>query len=338
MTASSSRRLVPVTLVLLAALPVGACTVILPGPPVPTPAPTPANPCLADGRPEVHLWVGVRIDRTTVNLAETYGTFVRGIPAALLQIGARPTRVVLFALDEQRGRAQPLAAAGCDIGGQELDPTFVIEQYAREAPPRVAGEACAVTPLLEAGADLSNLVTEYPASIPGESGRRVFGLEPPAAVVVMYLDSMARSAGRTDPACEGAARMAAVDGEVADWLGYSPGVPMSRVYHWMIATDEGVRPEDFEASCRLVEGAPLAALDVLEPSARSLYDPLASEIESAGGRAARGNMCALLGSAGQRSFFGERLLELAGDLDLDPSGLESFDLSDLALPDDVEGR
>jgi hypothetical protein len=94
----------------LALLP--ACTVFLPTTPPPAPTPTPTDPCLDDGRPEVHVLVAMRMDRTVVNLADTYAELMTTLPQVLLAMGARPTRVVLLAA----GRA-PRARSAARGGG-----------------------------------------------------------------------------------------------------------------------------------------------------------------------------------------------------------------------------
>lgn len=299
-----------------------ACTVFLPTTPPPAPTPTPADPCLADGRPEVHVVVAMRMDRTVVNLADTYAELMTTLPQVLLAMGARPTRVVLLPLDEHAGRAQPLAAVGCGVGGEKLVPRDVIAHYARAAAPRTAGDACAVTPLLEAGSALSSLVTDYPPELDAPSGQRIFGAAPPDAVIALHLDSLSRSAGLDEPACAEAAAFSAGSGGDAEWLSYDPRVRRERVYHWMIASAEGVSPEAYADACRRVPGVAFTAIDVIEPSARSLYDPLAARIQASGGYAARGDLCTVLGAEGRLAFFTEQLGRVAADLGLDVSVLD----------------
>lgn len=318
-----------------ALLTLSACTVFLPTTPPPTPTPTPTDPCLDDGRPEVHVVVAMRMDRTVVNLADAYAELMTALPQVLLTMGARPTRVVLLPLDEHRGRAQPLAAVGCGVGGEKLVPREVIVHYARAAEPRSAGDACAVTPLIEAGASLSSLVTDYPPELDAPSGQRIFGAAPPDAVIVLYLDSLSRGAALDEAACADAARLTA-GGDEAEWLSYDPRVPRSRVYHWMIASAEGVTPEVYADACRRVPGVAFTAIDVVEPSARRLYDPLAERIQASGGYAARADLCTLLGAEGQLAFFTEQLGRLAEDLGLDPSALDDPNLGRVT-PGPVEG-
>jgi hypothetical protein len=318
----------------LALLP--ACTVFLPTTPPPAPTPTPTDPCLDDGRPEVHVLVAMRMDRTVVNLADTYAELMTTLPQVLLAMGARPTRVVLLPLDEHRGRAQPLAAVGCGVGGETLVPRDVIAHYARAAEPRRAGDACAVTPLLEAGAALSSLVTDYPPELDAPSGQRIFGAAPPDAVIVLHLDSLSRSAGLDEPACADAAALAEGPEADAGWLSYDPRIARDRVYHWMIASAEGVSPEAYADACRRVPGVAFTAIDVIEPSARSLYDPLAARILARGGYAARGDLCTLLGDEGQLAFFTEQLSQIAQDLGLDVSVLDDPTLG-LVAPVPPEG-
>jgi len=304
----------------------GGCVVFLHdqgGPPKPV---FPTDPCLEDGRPSVHVIIAARIDRGTINLADAYGNWIKAISTALIKIGARPTRVVLLPLDEHHDRTPLLAAAGCGIGGEGLDPAELFRFYASRAGPREAGNACAVTPLVEAGAKLQTLVTDYPADLNLPSGRRVFDGEPPDAVIVMHLDSLARSAGLDEPSCDDAHRLAS-----DDWLGYSRPIGADRVFHWMIVTDEGIGPDAFSEKCRKVEGVSLDTLDILEPSARALFNPLASEIESAGGHAALQSMCEMLGEKGAKAFLIEQLIEVAGALGLD-AGLATEEALSPAQP------
>lgn len=328
----------------LAAL--AGCTIIInPTTPPPPPGGGGFNPCVdtpeSEAMPIAHLVVNVRIDRTVVNFEEDYAQWMRTTVFGLWAAGIRTTRAVMIDLDERSGPVKPLAAWGCDVGGFDLEPAQVLHHYAVAATGEAPGTACSLEPLLTAGRDLGALITEYPPELEGSSGQRVFG-EAPDMVLALHLDSLPRGSSATDAACAEAHRLAesGADG-AATWLRYPrparsglDGVALSKVFHWFVATDEGVDRDTFVARCRSVEGFPTQVLDVLEPSARALYTPLASEIGSSGGSAASLGLCQMFAERDRAAFFLEELSAIASEMDttLDPDLLEQALSGELPLP------
>ncbi len=266
-----------------------------------------------DGRPTAHLIFDVRVDRSMVPLTDAYAELMQTTSLGLLAAGVRPTRLVLLRLDERPVGVDPLAAWGCDLGGFELPPEQVLRHYATAAPPKDTPLGCALDPMLAAAGDLSNLVTRYPETLPGVSGRRIFG-DAPDLVLWVHIDSLARRSGAEDAACSEAWRLAEVDADGrSPWLRYADGHPdADRVFHWFVATDEGVDRETFADRCRRLEGFPTEVLDVLEPSARPLYTPIAQAIDAErSGHAPLLGLCSLLSPSLRDDFLLDRILGLA---------------------------
>ena len=274
------------------------------------------NPAVT-AMPEAHVIFDVHIDRSVAGIDSHYARWMRKAYLGLFAAGVRPSRSVLLRLDERPVPRFPLGAWGCDLGGAELDPERVIEFYAADESIDPTPLGCALDPIIRAGSDLGGLVTSYPAELPGTSNRRVFGARPDV-VLVVHIDSLGRTSGYEDPACEQAARLAQVDADGrATWLEYSDGrMPFGRVFHWFIATAEGVDRPTFVERCRRVEGFPTDVLDLLEPSARALYDPVSRAIEDqASGLGQMIGMCAMLSPAEELRFLEGRIRAIASAVD-----------------------
>lgn len=328
----------------LAILPaLAACTIIIDGnTPPPGGGGTPDICAPDDGsRPRVDIIFDVRIERTVAGLRDHYGRLMRKSTMGLMAAGLRPGRAVLFPLDERPVASRPLAAWGCDLGGFDLAPEEVIEFYATQTPPKEAPLGCGVDPLLEAGANLPDVVTAYPPEIGGTSGLRVFG-EAPDAVVVLHLDSLARRAAFDGSTCASASKLAEVNGDGhATWLAYSAGaVKADRVFHWFVYTDEGVDRDTFVERCRREEGFPVSVLDLLEPSAQILYQPLAEAITASGGRADQISLCAMLSPSKEQAFLDARIRSVASSVGarVDETILEQVLVGDGSLPSDIGGE
>lgn len=321
-----------------------SCTIIIKNGGDPPPGgggvPTLCGPTAPPDLPVAHVFFDMRIERSTVAMEQSYGGWMKKTFAGLLASHIMPTRAVLFRLDERPQPKAPLAAWGCDLGGFDLDPAAVIEHYAVDDGDEGSASQCAVTPLIAAGADLGNVITSYPPDVPGQSGLRVFG-EAPDLVVVVHFDALSRKAGLDDRACDGAMRLAerTEDGSAA-WLRYTSGsVKADRVFHWFVATDEGIDRSAFVDRCRKVGGFPTTILDVLEPSAEVLYGPLASAIASGGGSARVMPLCQMFDAAMERDFFVTGLNEVASSVgsSLDEKLLEQLLASGGMVPEPENG-
>lgn len=257
-----------------------------------------------------------RIERSTVNLASTYGVFMQEAVVGLATLGVHVTHAALLRLDERPVRPV-LAAWGCDLDDpQALRPEQVIEHYALAAPPPSQPLGCATDPVVDAGARLTELVTDYPEGLPGRSGRTVFS-EAPYLLLVVHLDPLARRVGIDEPPCARATALAENRDGLAGWLAYGGGgIPLDRVVHWFVYTDEGIDDETLAARCRAVEGFPLGAFDALAASPRVLYGPLAEAIRRGGQRVSTLSMCRFLVENGRQGFLLEALQTLAADLGL----------------------
>jgi hypothetical protein len=311
-----------------AALTAASCTIIVESSPPPPPVGGGGgfNPCLETeevrAMPVAHVVIDVRIDRTVVNFESEYSRWMRTSVLGLWAAGIRTTRAVMIRLDEQADPPKPLAAWGCDVGGFELEPESVIHHYAVSSEPVRAATSCALDPLIKAGRDLGALVTEYPPELTNEgSGRRIFG-QAPDMVLVLHLDSLARKSGLEDAACSDARTLTEGDQDrLATWLRYPeqsarglPGVPLSQVFHMFIATDEGVDQATFIDRCRRVEGLPTNVLDVIEPSARALYEPLVQQIVGAGGAARSTSLCKMFGTHEQVEILRDQITTIASEM------------------------
>lgn len=338
---------IQVPLIALGLVALNSCTIIINGGgPTPPPPGGGFNPCIttpeSEAMPAAHLIMNVRIDRTVVNFEAEYARWMRTAVLGLWAANIRTERAVMLRLDEGPGSATPLGAWGCEAGGFDLDPQAVIHHYAVEEDAARSPSACALDPLLFAGRDLGALVTSYPPQLSAPSGVKAFG-RAPDLVVVMHLDSLARASGLSDPACSSASAFSAQDESgVATWLNYPQpaksglsGVMFDRVFHWFVATDEAVDDATFLDRCRRVEGFPSTILDLIEPSPRSLYDPLAAQIDGSGGAAARQSFCSMFAEADRAEFFQRELGIIASraGTSIDPERLAAALSGEVPVPE-----
>lgn len=262
------------------------------------------------------LLFAVRLDRTTTNLATTFDALMTESVAGLAALGVKVTEAVLLPIDE-RPVSPVLAAWGCGLEDPEaLPPEEVLRFYALAEAPPPEPIGCAVDPLLDFGARLTTVATNYPPGLPGTSGRTLFG-EAPNLVVVVHIDALARRSAYSDPECAGASTLHSSQEGVASWLSYArAGVSLDRVFHWFFVTDEGVGDDVMAARCRAIEGFDLGLLDGLVASPLALYGPLSAELRGAGGRAALLSMCSGLVERDRQAFLLDQLGAMAGELGL----------------------
>lgn len=309
-----------VLLAAAAALP--GCTIII-NPSVgdvPTPIPVPLTCAPGNSAPTAHIIFSTRIEKTTVNLAGHYSRFITNTGLMLAGAGLQPTNAVLLRADERPRQNEVLAAWGCTLDSpEELSPKDVITYYAINEPLEEAPLGCVTDTLTSAGEALPDLVTRYPPQLSGTNNARVFSTAPDL-VLVVHLDGLPRRTGLADTQCASAEVMAQTLGDdTAAWLSYvDRRVPLSRVVHWFVATEEGMDRSTFVERCRRFEAFPTDVLDVLEPSAQALYTPLAERIQQGGGVATFFPMCEMLGADAR--FFKEQAALIGGlvGLDVDP--------------------
>lgn len=262
------------------------------------------------------LLFAVRVDRTTTNLASTFDALMSETVIGVAALGVKVTEAVLLPLDE-RPVDPILAAWGCGLDDPEaLPPETVLRFHALARAPPSGPVGCAVDPLLALGADLPRVATNYPPGLDGTSGRTLFGAAP-SLVIVVHVDALARRSGRGQSSCEGALAFGRSEGSDAAWLSYvGPGVPLPRVFHWFLATEEGIDDDEMAARCRAVEGFDLGLLDGLEASPLALYGPLAAEIRAGGGRASTLPLCLALVERDRQAFLLDELGGMAAELGL----------------------
>lgn len=312
------QRLAP--LLLLAA----GCTIIIKpnigDTPVPVPIPLVCAP--SETAPKAHIIFTMRVEKTTVNLAEHYGQFMVNTTLMLAGAGLQPTSAVLLRADERPIPNEVMGAWGCDVEEtpESLPPTQVIRHYAINAPLEPSPLGCATDSVLKAGASMTDVLTQYPPELGGEDGLRVFPRGTPDVLLVVHLDGLPRRTGLNDTECAEAPKLASASPDgAAGWVVYNDGgIAMDRVVHWFIATDEAMDRATFVEQCRRFEAFPTDVLDVLEPSPRLLYAPIAEQIAGNGGHATFLPLCEMLGA--DAGFFKEQGALIGGivGLEVDP--------------------
>lgn len=291
-----------------------SCVIIVePNTPPPGPVlPGPLSCVMNADAPTAHIFYSMRLERSTVNVAESYGEIMITAAAGLTAAGILPTHAVLLRADERPVENNGvLAAWGCDLDDpKELLPQSVIEHYAqRNLSPAPVG--CVTDPLVEAGRSLTDLTTSYPADLPGRSGRSIFGRAPSFALVI-HFDERARRSALGDAACGKALELTAEDGDRSSWLRYADGGPVAEhVIHWFFTTEEGVDRNSFVSACREYEGFPTEALDVIEPSANAVYGPLSTALKDGSSRVSTLSWCAAMSPNEFSSFIEKEMKEIA---------------------------
>ena len=300
--------------------------------PVPVPIPLTCDP--TSGAPVAHVYFSARIERSTVNLEPYYTHFMQRVVLGLAGAGIQASQVVLVRADERAGGAPLLAAWGCRLDDPEaLRPEDVIRHYAVNEPlSEDAPLGCATDPVAHLGGGLGEVVTQYPRALNGTNGLSVFGAAPDL-VLVVHIDPLERRRGFESEACASAQSLAALD-EVdgsAFWLAYAgDDPPPDRVVHWAVTTPEAVPRAAFVDECRAREGFPSDVLDLLEPSAASLYGPLLAAAERAGYGVAALDFCAML--TNDRDFLIDQSLALGQRLGLPVDEAQITEVLDNGLP------
>lgn len=295
------------------------CTIIIRpennmnGPPVPIPLA--CNPDVT--APTAHVIFVSRVEKTTVNLAEHYASFMTSTVLMLAGAGLNPTNAVLLRGDERPIESKFMGAWGCTTDSPDvLAPSEVIRHYALTDPPEEAPLGCMTDTVTDVAKAMPDLITLYPPELRGTNNVRVFSNRPDVLLVV-HLDALERRTGFGDGECDSATDILArnADGTAA-WVGYSDaGMAMSEIVHWFVATDEGIDRDAFVSQCRSFEAFPTDVLDVMEPSARQLYMPLADQIRDGGGHATFLSVCEMLGA--DRAFFEEQASLIGGIVGLE---------------------
>jgi hypothetical protein len=286
-----------------------------------TPVPIPPMACTLEAvvqeAPVVHIFFAMRIERSTVNLKDRYAKLMQDTSLALAAIGANVTTGVLVRQDE-RPVSQPLLAAwGCVLDDPTvLQPSEVIRWYATNSQLEDEDLGCAIDPLVDLGARLSDSVTSYPFELPGNSGQRVFGTAPDL-VLVVHVDSLGRKTGFDElPCLDAAEKITARDGDNAPWLEYAGIVPHDHIVHWFITTEEEVSRDQFVAGCKAIDGFPSSVLDTLEESKKAFYGPLASAVSESGSNVGALSMCRMLVEPEERLFIKDNVAAIASILGL----------------------
>lgn len=333
---NTMRRFVAVAAPLLAA----GCTIIIKpntggGGDLPVPIPLACAP--DNGAPTAHVIFTMRVEKTTVNLAEHYGQFMVNTTLMLAGAGLQATSAVLLRADERPVQTEVMGAWGCGVGDlpDVLPPTSVIRHYALNEPLEPSPLGCATDTVLAAGAALGDVVTRYPPSLNGMDNKRPF-TNAPDVLLVVHIDGLPRRTGADDTECASANDLATTIGVDAGWAQYRDGgIDMSHVVHWFVATDEAMDRNTFVTQCRRFEAFPTDVLDVLEPSPKVLYSPLVDRIASSGGHATFFPMCEMLGA--DAGFFKEQGKLIGGivGLDVDPDKVIEVIENGGALPDDL---
>lgn len=316
-----------VVLGLVSALGLASCTIII----EPKTMPPPINPppggggpgifgCFdTGGVPTADIFVDMRIERSTVNLAPTYSAWLETTALALAAAQIMTAHAVLIRADERPVGNPILASWGCNTDDpKKLPPERVIRYFATQTELVPSPIGCATDPLATVGQDLSNIVSAYPPELGGTSGLRIFGA-PPSIVLVIHIDERARRTAYS--ACPSAARLgtrAKVDGKPdrAGWLQYiGDGVPADRVIHWFITTDELVDRDSFVTRCKRYDGFPADVLDIIDPSQEALFGPLQRELDHSAGRAVGIPLCQALSQTEMVKFMKaeiHKIAEIAG--------------------------
>lgn len=298
----------------------------------PQPVPFPLTCASSGEQPTAHVYFSARIERSTVNLVDEYASLMTRTVIALAGAGIDTQQAVLVRADERPGGAPVLAAWGCRLDSPEqLRPEDVLRWYATYEQLDEGPLGCVTDPVRRLGANLNEVVTQYPRGLGGTDGLSVFG-GAPDIVLVVHLDPLLRRSGYDAEACASARALADVepDGTVS-WLRYAgEDLPIDRVVHWLVHTPEAIERAAFVEACRAQEGFPSHLLDLIEPSTLEVYGPLAGALGAAGAGVTRASFCEVV--ADDRDLLVEGALDLAGRLGLDVPEEQVVDVLDNGLP------
>lgn len=290
-----STRAVSLLLIsMLCAMTLSGCTIIRyvennkPDPP----DPEPPEPKVVD------MLVLVELDRSVTSLADAYNTIILELVGAMALSNVNAERIAVAPLYRRTGESVPLI-----YGEGDEDPEFASYAEAIAFFANDDGQTYLRTTIDADGENLAALGLEldtraiYHPTTADPTASSYFGA-PKDGFVVVTLSARRRPCGIDDAACK-------IDGVSAPeyftkeqdgkltWLELGDGKSLSkkRVFHVVVATDEGVSDEAFVNRCESMPGFPAAKLDFMEPSSVGYYKPLVSGINERGGKAELVDLC-----------------------------------------------
>lgn len=262
-----------------------------------------------DGPPPkiVDMLVLVEMERGTANLTEDVGTIIISLQTALQQ---QKVNIRKTAMAPMYGRSEgvvPILYGEEDEASEFSSFAGAIFFYTQDdGVSYLRDHATADTENLAAlGQTLDQRAVYRPTAADPEA--RAFFDEAADGFIVVHIATSPRRCDASDEACSSVEGMSPVDyfteqsdGEVADWLSLAAGsgVPKNRIFHAVIATQEGIDYDAFYESCTAFPNFPATKLDVMEPSNNVFFTSFASGIRDRGGEAEFVDICETMSSQG----------------------------------------
>lgn len=253
----------------------------------------------------VDMLVLVDLGRATTNLTEDFGTILTTLQAALAgqNMVARKT-----AMAPMYGRSEgvvPIVYGTGDPKSEFQDYASAILFYARDNGNEYLRDRASsdIANLATLGKNLDQRAIYHPTTADPES--KAYFEAPKHGLIVVHLSATPRLCSASDVEC------ASVDGmpystyftqEVEDkatWLKLpgETGLPAAKIFHLVIATEEGVDYGSFQKKCKKYPNFPATKLDVMEPSEKVFFHNFVKDIASKGGKSGYVDLCEAMSKA-----------------------------------------
>jgi len=269
------------------------CTIIrYVDPPPPPEPPVPPPPKVVD------LLVMVELDRATSQLAPYYGQIVATLQAQLLLQNIQVRKTGMAPMYRRTGDVVPLLWGDGDTDGEFSSPADTIGFYAMDDAREYLREDDSVDGenLATLGPELASRAVYHPTT--ADPIAAPYFTTPADGFVVVYLTAKARVCAHDQVACQldgvtAAEYFSRETSEKAEWLELpdDTGVPVSKIYHLAIATEEGVSEDAFYDGCERRRDFPAGATAFMEPSGNVYYEAFISELRRNGGNGSFVGMC-----------------------------------------------
>lgn len=247
---------------------------------------------------KVDLVVLADTERSTAALAVEFEVIINSLIDALGELDITVARTAVAPLYRRVGNSVPLIFGSDDPEAEfaTISAALVhIAQNGSETLGDASGDDGAN--LASFGDAISRTGIYYP--IEKVTGTRPFYEGGVDGFIVLNLSATARHCSHRDCRIKGvpaATYFSAQENGQATWLklGGDSGLPVSRIMHLSLTTEEGVSYAEFYSRCSKQPGFSSAFLDFMEPSSVRFHEPMAEALRAAGGHARHDDLCAAL--------------------------------------------
>jgi hypothetical protein len=259
----------------------------------------------------IDMLVLADMDRSSANLNTTYEGILEGVGAALGKTNVEIRKAAVAPLYRRSADVVPLIFGQHDPAADFADASEALAFYALDNGGMYLtdvadgdGENLATLGITLAERAIYHPITADPDSVP-------YFLEPADGFLIVTLSASPRKCGHDERECQingltPATYFSQRDEDGASWIAFPEDASLSheRIFHAVVATEEGVGYEDFYKTCSGYANFPLAKLDVMQPSDKSYFRPFVEGLKRSGSPARFIDLCEAMSSRSLAAFAG----------------------------------